>query len=106
MEIVLDGEKNAKVTMSLGVATYPGDGTTSQSLLKSADSALYLSKEDGRNRVTIASETLRSQPAIDRGQLYVGTDDGQIVCVDTGNAAFTNWSTWGGNPAHTGVATK
>jgi len=49
---------------------------------------------------------IRSQPAIDRGRLYVGTDDGQIVCVDTGNAAFTNWSTWGGNAAHTGVAMK
>jgi diguanylate cyclase (GGDEF)-like protein len=58
LEITLDEEPTANVTMSLGVASYPGDGATSQSLLKSADLALYESKERGRNRVTIAGEAL------------------------------------------------
>jgi diguanylate cyclase (GGDEF)-like protein len=58
LEIVLDGDQTANVTMSLGGATYPADGATPQSLLKSADSALYVSKEHGRNRVTIASEPI------------------------------------------------
>jgi diguanylate cyclase (GGDEF)-like protein len=58
LEIVLDEKQTAKVTMSLGVATYPDDGATPESLLKSADSALYQSKEEGRNRVTVASQTL------------------------------------------------
>jgi diguanylate cyclase (GGDEF)-like protein len=57
-EIIVDGKKTAKVTISLGVATYPGDGTTPESMLKSADSALYRSKENGRNRVTIADEAI------------------------------------------------
>jgi Ca-activated chloride channel homolog len=68
---------------------------------------LRIAPENGKISETYAiGAPIRSQPAIDRGRLYVGTDDGQIVCVDTGNAAFTNWSTWGGNAAHTGVAKK
>jgi outer membrane protein assembly factor BamB len=68
---------------------------------------LRIDPENGKISETYAiGAPIRSQPAIDRGRLYVGTDDGQIVCVDTGNVAFTNWSTWGGNAAHTGVAKK
>jgi outer membrane protein assembly factor BamB len=68
---------------------------------------LRIDPENGKTSETYAiGAPIRSQPAIDRGRLYLGTDDGQIVCVDTGNAAFTNWSTWGGNAAHTGVAKK
>lgn len=37
-------------TISLGVATYPGDGTTPQEVLLAADQALYSAKADGRNR--------------------------------------------------------
>ncbi len=45
------GARNAQVTISLGVATAPGNGDTPDTLLKSADSALYQAKEHGRNRV-------------------------------------------------------
>jgi hypothetical protein len=47
---------------------------------------------------------LRSQPAIEGGRLYVGTQDGKVVCIDTGDARFTGWPTWGGDMAHTNVA--
>lgn len=50
-----DGERTATVTMSLGVATFPGNGDTPDTLLKSADLALYRSKEQGRNRVVFAA---------------------------------------------------
>ena len=38
------------VTLSLGVAAFPGDGRTKQELIERADSALYHAKESGRNR--------------------------------------------------------
>jgi diguanylate cyclase (GGDEF)-like protein len=44
-----------KVTMSMGVAGYPVDGTTRRSLIEKADQALYKAKEEGRNRVIKAS---------------------------------------------------
>lgn len=39
------------VTLSLGVASYPGDATDAQSLIEAADKALYKAKEGGRNMV-------------------------------------------------------
>jgi diguanylate cyclase (GGDEF)-like protein len=54
-DVHLDGKQTAKVTISLGVATYPGNGATPETLLKSADSALYKAKENGRNVVMSAA---------------------------------------------------
>jgi len=39
------------ITISSGVATYPGNGSTVQSLIKSSDQALYAAKANGRNNV-------------------------------------------------------
>jgi outer membrane protein assembly factor BamB len=50
------------------------------------------------------STQLRFQPAIEGGRIYVGTQDGKVVCIDTGDKNFTGWPCWGGNPAHTGLA--
>ena len=46
---------------------------------------------------------LRLQPTIQNGRIYVGTQDGQVVCIDTGDKKLNSWSTWGGNAAHTGT---
>ena len=46
---------------------------------------------------------IRYQPVVDGGRIYVGTQDGRLVCVDTGNKEFTGWSMWGGNAARTGI---
>ena len=36
--------------MSLGVATFPEDGTEIEALVKKADIAMYAAKQAGRNR--------------------------------------------------------
>lgn len=41
------------VTISAGIALYPVDGTEFQSLYVTADKALYVSKENGKNQYTI-----------------------------------------------------
>jgi diguanylate cyclase (GGDEF)-like protein len=48
-----DGEElKIKLTVSIGVAIFPDDDVTDvKSLIKSADDALYISKDKGRNRV-------------------------------------------------------
>ena len=43
------------VAISIGVATYPEDGTTEDELIRAADAALYDAKLQGRNRVRAAT---------------------------------------------------
>jgi diguanylate cyclase (GGDEF)-like protein len=42
------------VTVSIGVAAYPEDGSTTRALLDAADTALYRAKAEGRDRVVAA----------------------------------------------------
>ncbi len=48
------------VTISVGGALYPTDGTTVDALFHLADERLYQAKRDGRNRVVIAAPVRRS----------------------------------------------
>jgi diguanylate cyclase (GGDEF)-like protein len=43
------------VTVSIGVSTYPHNGQDKKDLVYSADTAMYVSKAQGRNRVTLSS---------------------------------------------------
>jgi diguanylate cyclase (GGDEF)-like protein len=45
-----------RVTVSVGVATWPENGKTPEALLVAADQALYAAKREGRNRVRRAPE--------------------------------------------------
>ena len=51
-----EGKTLPPITVSIGAASFPAHGSTSKSLLKSADEALYLAKNNGRNRVEVAAE--------------------------------------------------
>lgn len=54
------GGRQLNVTASIGVASWPGDGSTLDELCYSADMALYYAKRTGQNRTSIASRTLFS----------------------------------------------
>ncbi|KPL00132.1 MAG: hypothetical protein AMJ91_05300 [candidate division Zixibacteria bacterium SM23_73_3] len=46
-----DKDSKAKITVSLGVASYPENGRTSKELIEKVDEALYLAKGRGKNLV-------------------------------------------------------
>ncbi|MCQ3936841.1 MAG: hypothetical protein DPW18_07310 [Chloroflexi bacterium] len=48
--------REIKATISLGVASYPAHGRQYSEVISKADKALYISKNTGRNRVTVWSE--------------------------------------------------
>jgi diguanylate cyclase (GGDEF)-like protein len=54
LRIPLETAGSAEVTVSIGVALYPAEGETSETLLRAADKALYAAKHAGRNRVVLA----------------------------------------------------
>ncbi|MCX4188481.1 EAL domain-containing protein [Methylophaga sp. OBS4] len=48
------------VTISIGIALFPNDGDTVQTLLQHADVAMYQAKESGRNNYQFFSESMNS----------------------------------------------
>lgn len=53
LEVDCAGEKPLRVTVSIGVAIFPGHGIDEDALLRAADAALYQAKGAGRNRVIV-----------------------------------------------------
>ncbi len=55
------GGTEVRIGASVGIATYPRDGHTYQQVLKSADMAMYLAKEEGKNTFRFFSEELNQR---------------------------------------------
>ena len=53
--IQFEGQTLEAVTISLGVAVFPEDGSHSAGILRAADDALYRAKREGRSRVVAAN---------------------------------------------------
>jgi diguanylate cyclase (GGDEF)-like protein len=49
------GQVLGRITVSIGVSAFPGHGATVEELVRAADKALYRAKEEGRDRVVVAS---------------------------------------------------
>jgi diguanylate cyclase (GGDEF)-like protein/PAS domain S-box-containing protein len=56
------------ISASIGISTYPNDGQDAESLLKSADAAMYYAKEQGRNNFQFFKADMAT-PAITRQPL-------------------------------------
>lgn len=51
LNLIFQGRPLGEITISIGLSSYPDEGTTLQGLIKSADELLYVAKNSGRNRV-------------------------------------------------------
>ncbi len=60
IEMEMDS-RGAPLTCSFGIASWPTDGVMREEIIHAADAALYHSKQMGRNRVCLASETTASE---------------------------------------------
>lgn len=70
-----------------------------------AGDVVRLETATGKKTQTFAiGSPVRSQPVVDKGWIYVGTEDGKLVAIDTKDPSVTGWPTWGGNAQRTGVA--
>ncbi len=77
----LDGH-DLHVTASVGIAVYPGDGDDPESLLQSADAAMYRAKEQGRNNYQLCTPGMNDR-ALERmaleGRLRRALDGDELV---------------------------
>jgi diguanylate cyclase (GGDEF)-like protein/PAS domain S-box-containing protein len=58
--VVLGGQEY-RITASIGISMYPKDAQDEQSLMKSADIAMYLAKEEGKNNFQFYTSDIKSQ---------------------------------------------
>lgn len=58
--MILSGEE-CNVSASIGISIYPKDGEDEQTLMKNADLAMYLAKEEGRNNYQFYSPDIQLQ---------------------------------------------
>ena len=66
---------------------------------------LRLDQKSGKQVASYAvAAPVRSQPVVADGWIYVGTEDGKLVAIDTKDKSITGWPTWGGNAQRTGIA--
>lgn len=61
--IPCEGKILKPVTLSIGMAAFPGDGPDRSSLLKVADIALYRAKRVGRGQVMVGNQNHRTEPS-------------------------------------------
>jgi len=59
-----DSNDVIRVTVSIGLATYPHDATSKKELMDKADAALYRAKRGGKNAVALTSEPAEPLPPI------------------------------------------
>ncbi len=69
-----------------------------------AGEVLRISPGDGTitKRYAIGSP-VRFAPTVMDGRIYVGTQDGKVVCVSAADPNATGWPMWGGDAAHSNV---
>jgi diguanylate cyclase (GGDEF)-like protein len=53
--VMHQGRSLGMITISIGVASFPQNGTSPKELMAAADAALYEAKRGGRDRVAVAS---------------------------------------------------
>ncbi len=59
-----DAQPGGKLTVSMGVATYPHDAADIDGLIRRADRALYVAKADGKNRIQLYGQGRRTYKRI------------------------------------------
>jgi len=104
-EIISEDGVDAQISASVGVALFPDDGETSETLMRNADLAMYQAKKDGRGRYKFFTPVIEKQVikiaqlkhalkyALDQSQFVVNyqpkinIEDNQIV----GMEALLRW---------------
>jgi Nif-specific regulatory protein len=80
-----EGKKRIRVTVSVGIATFPDDAKDEHSLIMRADEALYNAKRAGRNRVfTFSGEEAKEEDLIVKKEILAGAGIGPNLLTRDG----------------------
>ncbi len=84
--------RTGSLTISAGIATFPGDAADGEQLIRRADEALYVAKARGKNRVKLYGENRRSHARVPVqlvGQLRTASMESHaLTTVDVSDAGL------------------
>jgi Ca-activated chloride channel homolog len=93
--------KGREVAEGAQVFSPPALGERAMYLAGSLGHLLAVGQQDGSPRFLYHfGVPLVFQPALVGGNVYVGTTDGLLICLKTGDADADGWYAWGGNAQH------
>lgn len=69
---------NAYLGVSIGIAEYPTHGDNYSALMKNSDDAMYLSKREGKNRISIFAQTTVSADFSIQAAIHQGVEEGEF----------------------------
>ncbi len=79
----------------------PALGKRGMYLCSAQGHLLSVAQKDGQVGFQYATNLpMAFQPALANGNMYVGTANGMLVCLKTGDKDADGWSAWGGNAQH------
>lgn len=79
----------------------PALGRRNMYLTSGAGHLVSMDQNNGKVDFMYATKQPMSfQPALAQGNVYVGTSNGLVVCIKTGDKDADGWSGWGGNAQH------
>lgn len=82
IEPVVAGSNTIEISVSIGIAVYPYDGTDIDTLLRNADDAMYRAKQAGRNTYQLCTEQMKtkaSERLSMQSRLRKAMNDDQLV---------------------------
>ncbi len=79
----------------------PALGKQNMYLCSAEGHLLSVGQQDGKVQFLYSTEQpMTFQPALADGNMYAGTSNGLLFCVNTGTTDADGWSAWGGNAQH------
>lgn len=91
----------AHVTNTAQVFAPPALGRDYMYLAGSNGVLVSVRQKDGAMGFSYAiGKPIAFQPALAKGNIYLGTADGSLICLKTGSTDADGWYSWGGNAQH------
>ena len=93
--------KGKNVRSDQQVFSPPALGKANIYLCSADGHLLSVNQQNGKVQFLYATEQpMTFQPALADGNMYAGTSNGILFCVNTGSTDADGWSAWGGNAQH------
>lgn len=93
--------KGTGVTQDAQMFSPPALGQQNIYVCSTDGHVVSLSQKDGSVKFMYdLKQPMGFQPALANGNMYIGTANGMLVCLNTGDKDADGWAAWGGNAQH------